>query len=164
MAALKSGLIDATEWIGPWNDLAFGFYKVAKYYYGPSFHDPGSAFECTINLKAWETLPRDLQRIVQAACAEENVRMPAQFVASNSTAQTILVEKYGVQIRHFPDDVVKEAYRLSEEVVAETASEGDINRRIFDSWWGFREQVIARAPYAEQGFMNARARSAEERT
>ena len=53
---------------------------------------------------------------------------------------------------------------LSEEVIAETANEGELNKRIFDSWWAFREQAIARAPYAEQGFMNARGRAARTRT
>lgn len=158
MSALESGLLDATEWAGPWNDLAFGFHKIAKYYYGPGFHEPGAAIECMVNLKAWQALPRDLQEIVKAACAAENERMPAQYLASDSASQTILVEKYGVDIRHFPDDVVNEAYRLSEDVIAETAQHGDINRRIFDSWWKFRRDAIQRGPYAEQGFMNARAR------
>ena len=96
MSALESGLLDSTEWIGPWNDLAFGFHKVAKYYYGPGFHEPGTAFECMVNLKAWQALPRDLQEIVKTACLAENERMPAQYIASNSASQVILAEKYGV--------------------------------------------------------------------
>ena len=30
MPALQSRVIDGTEWVGPWNDLAFGFYKITK--------------------------------------------------------------------------------------------------------------------------------------
>ena len=68
MPALQSGVIDATEWVGPWNDLAFGFHKVAKYYYGPGFHEPSSALECLVNLEAYNKLPGDLQLIVHQAC------------------------------------------------------------------------------------------------
>jgi TRAP-type mannitol/chloroaromatic compound transport system substrate-binding protein len=39
--ALQAGTIDAAEWIGPWNDLAFGLYRIAKYYYMPAFHEFG---------------------------------------------------------------------------------------------------------------------------
>ena len=66
---LVSGAIDATEWVGPWNDLAFGFYKVAKNYYGPGFHEPSSALECTTNLKAFNELDNDLKSIIKNACA-----------------------------------------------------------------------------------------------
>ena len=67
------------------------------------------------------------------------------------------VEKHGVDIRHFPEDVIKEMYRLSAEVVAETAAEGDLGKRIYESWSKARREAIARGPYAEQGYMNNRA-------
>ncbi len=157
MPALQSGVIDATEWVGPWNDLAFGFYKIAKFYYGPGFHEPSSALECLINLAAWEALPKDLQAIVRHACTAENARMPAEFTAANGESQTVLVNEHGVDIRHFPDDVIKEMYRLAAEVVAETSAEGDLGKRIYQSWSNFRREAVARGPYAEQGYMNNRA-------
>ncbi|MDW8259241.1 MAG: TRAP transporter substrate-binding protein, partial [Gammaproteobacteria bacterium] len=66
--ALQTGAIDAAEWIGPYNDLAFGLYKAAKYYYYPGWHEPGSTLECLINKKAFDSLPQDLQQIVLTAC------------------------------------------------------------------------------------------------
>ena len=39
--SMQTGVIDATEWVGPYNDLAFGFHQVAKYYYYPGWHEPG---------------------------------------------------------------------------------------------------------------------------
>ena len=156
MPALQSGVIDATEWVGPWNDLAFGFYKIAKYYYGPGFHEPSSALECMVNLEAYDALPKDLQAIVRHACAAENARMPSEFTAANSAAQTVLIEKHGVQIGHLPDEVIREAFRISADVVAETAAAGDLAKRIYESWSKFRAEAIARGPYAEQGYMNAR--------
>ena len=118
MPALQSGVIDATEWVGPWNDLAFGFYKIAKYYYGPGFHEPNSALECLVNLDAYNALPKDLQAIVSHACKAENVGMVSEFTAANSASQTVQVDEHDVQIRHFPDDVVKTSFSIAGDVVA----------------------------------------------
>jgi len=157
MPALQSGVIDATEWVGPWNDLAFGFYKIAKYYYGPGFHEPNSALECLVNLDAYNALPKDLQAIVSHACKAENVGMVSEFTAANSASQTVLVDEHEVQIRHFPDDVVRTAFSLAGEVVAETATFDALAKKIYERWSHFRGEAIARGPYAEQGYMNNRA-------
>jgi TRAP-type mannitol/chloroaromatic compound transport system substrate-binding protein len=157
MAALQSGVIDATEWVGPWNDLAFGFHKVAKYYYGPGFHEPNAALEAFVNKDKFAALPKELQLIVENACLAESGYMLAEFTAGNNTAQTVLTEKHGVEISRFPPDVVKAAFQAGIDVVRETANEGDLAKRIFESWWKFRTESMARAPYAEYGYMNDRA-------
>ena len=159
MPALQSGVIDATEWVGPWNDLAFGFHKVAKFYYGPGFHEPSSALEVMVDKAKFEALPGDLQAAVENACMAENGYMLSEFTAANSTAQAVLVDTHGVAIGSFPDDVVRAAYATSGDVVAETANEGGLARRIYESWSAFRGDAVARAPFAEQGYMNNRALS-----
>ena len=157
MPALQSGVIDATEWIGPWNDLAFGFHKVAQFYYGPGFHEPSAALEVIVDREKFEALPSDLRAAVDAACMAENSYMLAEFTAANSAAQAVLVDNYDVRISPFPDDVVRAAYEISGEVVAETASVDSLARRIYESWHRFRREAVARAPFAEQGYMNNRA-------
>ena len=157
MPALQSGVIDATEWVGPWNDLAFGFHKIAKFYYGPGFHEPNAALEVFVNQESYDALPSDLQMIVQNACMAESEYMFAEFTAGNNESQNVLVEEHGVTIANFPRDVVKAATEAGLDVIAETANEDDIARRIFDSWWAYREAAIRRAPYAEYGYMNDRA-------
>ena len=157
MPALQSGVIDATEWVGPWNDLAFGFYKIAKFYYGPGFHEPNASLEAFVNKDSFEALASDLRLIVECACLAESGYMVAEFTAGNNESQTVLVEKHGVKISRFPQDVVKAAYEAGLDVVRETANEGDLARRIYDSWWKFRNESIARPPYAENGYMNDRA-------
>jgi len=67
--ALQSGAIDATEWVGPWNDLAFGFHRIVKFYYFPGFHEPGSGLAFSMNKKVWDGLPDSDKAIVEAACA-----------------------------------------------------------------------------------------------
>ena len=72
--ALQSGAIDAAEWVGPYNDLAFGLYKSAKFYYYPGWHEPGSTLDSYVNLATWEKLPADIKAIVEAATAPSTKR------------------------------------------------------------------------------------------
>ena len=46
---LVSGAIDATEWVGPYNDYFMKFYEAAKYYYYPGMHEPASQLTLGIN-------------------------------------------------------------------------------------------------------------------
>jgi TRAP-type mannitol/chloroaromatic compound transport system substrate-binding protein len=149
-------VIDAVEFAGPWSDLAFGFHKIAKYYYGPGFHEPGATLELTVNRALWDDLPVHLQTIVAQAAAAENQRMLSEFTAGNTASLIALRDDHGIEPTPMPDEVIRELRRLSEDVVAETAALGDINRRIYENWSRFRTQVAALAPFTEQGALNQR--------
>jgi TRAP-type mannitol/chloroaromatic compound transport system substrate-binding protein len=97
--ALQAGTIDGTEWVGPWNDLAFGFYRVAPYYYYPGFHEPGTTGEVLINTKVWASLSKDQQEIIEVASQAEAWREYSEFNAKNSDALEVLVNKHKVQLR-----------------------------------------------------------------
>ncbi|HEX9647652.1 MAG TPA: TRAP transporter substrate-binding protein [Alphaproteobacteria bacterium] len=157
MPALQSGVIDAAEWVGPWVDLTFGFYKVAKYYYGPGFHEGSTANELLINGAAWDSLSSDLKAIVQSACHDANLMLPSEYFARNSESLAVLVDQHGVVVRPLPDDVLEAAFGISADVAAETASEGELNRRIYDSWSKFRARAIAYQPLSDYGFIRNRA-------
>ena len=154
MPALQSGAIDATEWVGPWNDLAFGFHKITKFYYGPGFHEPSSALECSTNLEAFNELDNDLKSIIKNACEAENTRMISEFTAANIDAQEKLVKEHGVIIRNFPKDVFNLMMSLSKDVVSETAAEGKLNKKIYESWSAFKEKARQRAAFNEHGYTN----------
>ena len=154
MPALQSGAIDATEWVGPWNDLAFGFYKITKFYYGPGFHEPSSVLECTFNLDAYNSLENDLKAIVRNACEAENNRMISEFTAANIEAQQKLIKEHNVIIRNFPKDVFDLMMKISKEVVSETALEGKLNKDIYNSWGKFKENARLRSPFNEHGYAN----------
>ena len=156
MPALQSGVIDAAEWGGPWMDLAFGFYKVAKYCYGPGVHEPGTAQSLLVNLEAYDALPNDLQSIVRNAAAVETTLLLSEFTVKNAIALQTLVNDHDAYIGPLPDDVLKRWFEISAEVVAETAQDGEINRRIYDSWIKFREQAVAIAPLSTLGYMMSR--------
>ncbi|MGE0845781.1 MAG: TRAP transporter substrate-binding protein, partial [Flavobacteriaceae bacterium] len=102
-SALQSGVIDATEFLGPWSDTAMGFHKVAPYYYAPGFHEPNGTGELLISLNRFNALPEDLKRIVEHAAAAENAFALAESEWQNAAARKALVDEHGVKLRRFPD-------------------------------------------------------------
>jgi len=154
--ALKSGTIDATEWMGPYNDLAFGFHKAAKYYYYPGWHEPGSCLECTINKQALAALPKDLQSIVLNACRASSAELTAEFTARNASALQVLKNKHKVDIRRLPDPVLNKLRTLSEEVVNDIAATDKHTRKIHQSLMKFRQQATAWHDVSERAYLNAR--------
>ena len=154
--ALKTGAIDATEWVGPYNDLAFGFHKAAKYYYYPGWHEPGTTLEALINEKAFNALPKDLQSIVKNACKVVNQQMSTEFTAKNNSALNTLVNKHKVDVRRLPDDVLEKLKTLSNEVVLELAGKNKAAKKIYDSYDKFRKQVSAWHEISEKEYFNVR--------
>ncbi|WP_196139120.1 TRAP transporter substrate-binding protein [Aliikangiella sp. G2MR2-5] len=137
-SALEMGRIDAAEFVGPYNDLAFGFYKAAKYYYYPGWHEPGTTLEAIINKEALAGLPADLQEIVKAACLTANADMLAEFTEKNSQALKILVEEHGVQVKPLPEAVLTHLSKIAEEVVAEQGAVNPLAKKIFNSYQAFK--------------------------
>lgn len=155
--ALETGAIDATEWIGPYNDLAFGLYKAAKYYYYPGWQEPGATLECLVNRAAFEALPEDLQQVVVHAARVANQDMLAEFTARNHQALRTLVDEKGVQLRRYPDAVLRRLREHAEDVVAEIAAGDAMAGRVFRSYLAFREQAMAWHDVSERAYLNARA-------
>ncbi|GLQ06443.1 TRAP transporter substrate-binding protein [Sneathiella chinensis] len=154
--ALQSGAIDATEWVGPWNDLAFGFYKVAKYYYYPGFHEPGSSLGVGINSKVWEGFSESEKALVQDAATAENNYLYAEFNARNGAALETLVTKHGVQIKKTADDILNAMGEASGQVMADVANTDKITRKVYDSFVSFRKNAIAMGKYADEAYAKAR--------
>lgn len=132
--ALQSGAIDATEWVGPWNDQAFGFYREAKYYYWPGFHEPGGQLGVGVNLALWKAMTAQEQAILQGACQRANHLSIAEYGHYNAVALEQLVKLHGVELRKMPDDVMAALARESKVVLEEIAASDDISRRIFESY------------------------------
>jgi len=155
--SLQSGAIDATEWVGPYNDLAFGLFKATKYYYYPGFHEPGTCLEAMVNKKALEALPKDLQTIVLIACQAVNMDLLSEYTARNPQALEDLVTKHKVDLRVYPTDVLKELRRVSEEVVQEIANKDDFTKKVYASYSKFREQAKRWSDISELAYLKARA-------
>ena len=155
--ALKTGAIDATEWVGPYNDLAFGFHQAAKYYYWPGWHEPGTVMEAMINQKAWNQLPKDLQCIVQSACSTVNDHMLAEFTARNSTALETLVNEHGVQLRKFSNEILNSIGEISKDVIHEIAEKDPLTKKVYSSFIEFRKNSLAYTRISEEAYTLARS-------
>ena len=103
--ALEKGAIDAAEWIGPYDDEKLGFVKVAKYYYTPGWWEPNSMGHVIVNLKAWESLPKEYHAAFAPACGETNAIAMAKYDAVNPGGMRKLVSQ-GAQLRAFPKPVL----------------------------------------------------------
>ncbi len=154
--SLQSGTIDATEWVGPYNDLAFGFHKIAKYYYYPGWHEPGTTLECFINEKAFQELPEDLQEIVMTACRVANQDMSLEYIARNNDALETLVSEHNVELRELPADVINKLAILSKEVTAELGYTDPLARKIFDSYTEFFNKSRNWLDISERAYLNLR--------
>src|SRR5262247_820581 len=117
--SLRSGAIDASEFAGPWVDMALGLHKAAKYYYYPGFHEPGAAVSLAVNKKLWDSLGRTERGIIESAAAAENDRSLAEFNANNASSLATLVQDPAIQIRKVDDGILQTLGKLSGEVLTD---------------------------------------------
>lgn len=133
-SSLQNGMLDAAEWIGPYNDLSFGFHYVAQYYYSTVWHEPGSTFEFLINEKAFETLPVDLQEIVKVATQAVSQSMTDEYNARNSAALSTFINEYNIVVKPLPQDVINRLKMFTEEVINEQIAEDESFANVWASY------------------------------
>ena len=155
---LVSGSIDATEWVGPWNDEAMKFYEAAKYYYYPGMHEPGPMLATGINKDFWEGLSASDKVMVEAAASMENDVMMAEYNAKNGSSLARLLNDQGVQLKKFSDDIYDSFGEAAEEVFAETVEHSDLARRVHESFVKARSDVGGWAKIADQEYLSQRNR------
>lgn len=136
-SSLQSGAIDASEWVGPYNDLAFGFHQAAEYYYSSIWHEPGTALEFLINEKAFNALPADLQKIIEVAAQAANQLTLDEYNARNNNALKTLIDKHNVQLRELPKEVLVELKKLSEQVIKEQVAADEGFAKVWASYEAF---------------------------
>lgn len=152
LPALTSAQVDAAEWIAPYDDLALRLYEGAKYYYYPGWHAPGEMFDNFINLKAWESLPSDIQEIVRAANGTVNERVLSAYAAKNNNALSDLTSKHGVILKQFPETVLGGLSALSVSVLDDLAAKDPLSKKVLESLLDFRKGAIAWTSLSETTF------------
>jgi TRAP-type mannitol/chloroaromatic compound transport system substrate-binding protein len=140
--ALERGTIDGAEWIGPYDDEKLGFYKVAKHYYFPGWWEPGPSLGLMVNLKQWDTLPKEYQAALQAAAAEVNVTMQANYDSKNPAALQRLVNN-GVKLHQFSKEIMDACYKSAMDIYNEEAGKNPTFKKIYESWNKFRKEQVA---------------------
>ncbi|MAH83648.1 MAG: ABC transporter substrate-binding protein [Rhodospirillaceae bacterium TMED8] len=156
---LVSGAIDATEWVGPWNDSFMKFYEAAKYYYYPGMHEPGSMLALGVNKKFWDSLSKSEKAIVEGAASMENDMMMAEYNMNSGSALTKLVTEQGVKLRKFSDDVYDSFAEAAEEVFAGVREHSALAKKIDASFVAARKDLGGWSKISDQAFLSQRNRA-----
>jgi TRAP-type mannitol/chloroaromatic compound transport system substrate-binding protein len=154
--ALKSGAIDASEFVGPWTDVWLGLHKAAEYYYYPGFHEPGFNAALGINKNLWDGLTTSERAIVETAAQAEVTRSLAEFNAENFKSLKVLRADERIKIRRFNDELIKTFGKLSKEVLADTAAKDPLTRKVYDSYTAFLAGVMDWGELSETGYRDTR--------
>jgi TRAP-type mannitol/chloroaromatic compound transport system substrate-binding protein len=152
--ALQTGAIDATEWVGPYDDTTMGFHEVTQFYYHPGWWEPGPSLEVMIPLPKWNALPEIYQEIVKTAAYEANSTMMALYDVRNPVAlQEEIIDNPDITILQFPDDVMVAAEEASFEIFDESAAASADFASIFEEWKKFRTGIQAWHGLAETSYL-----------
>ena len=151
--ALEKGTIDATEWVGPYDDQKMGFNKVAKYYYYPGWWEGSPIVSTYINLQKWNELPKEYQAVVRAACADTNLEMTSRYDAKNPVAMKQLIAS-GTQLRPFPKEIMEACYKASMAYYAEICAKNPEFKKIYEDYKKFMDEQNAWFRVAEGSFAN----------
>jgi TRAP-type mannitol/chloroaromatic compound transport system substrate-binding protein len=156
MTALRTGAIDASEWVGPWADIALGLDKVADYYYYPGFHEPGTSITLGINKSLWDGFAPSDRMLLEAAAGAELTRSLAESNAHNVKALKMLRADKRIKILRFNDDLIREFGRLSKEIIAEIAASDPLTRKVHDSYMAFLAGMMDWTELSERGYLDTR--------
>ena len=148
---LERGVIDATEWIGPYHDYLMGFHEVAKYYYGPGWHEPGTVLEMIVHKPTLKGLPTDLQMIVEQAILNTNSWTLEAFEAKNG-AHINKLRDYGTDIRTLPQPLIEALRPIAEEVILEIANQDAFCRKAYNSYSAFAKTYKSWTACSEQAY------------
>jgi TRAP-type mannitol/chloroaromatic compound transport system substrate-binding protein len=154
--ALERGMIDAVEWVGPFHDTRLGLNRAARYYYYPGWHEPGTEFELLVNRNRWNSLPPDLQAMIETAARATGSWVIAAMEFHNHAALEELRQRHKVQILPFPDDVLQRLRELTEETLEEEAAKDAQFRRVYDAYREFRDRYADWNEISEGAFRDAK--------
>ncbi|WP_016854231.1 TRAP transporter substrate-binding protein [Halomonas smyrnensis] len=154
--SMETGVLDAADWVGPYNDLAFGLHQVADYYYTSAWNEPSAILEGTVNLEAWNALPDDLKVVVTEAARASNLAMISEFAFRNAEALRSLVDEHGIQLRQFPDDVMAALHESSQRVLQQQVENDEASKRIFEAYRDFQQRVSAFTDIGELAYLKSR--------
>ncbi|MDO8298217.1 TRAP transporter substrate-binding protein, partial [Lacisediminimonas sp.] len=152
--ALERGVIDAAEFVGPFQDRRLGLHKAAKNYYTTGWHEPATVSELLINKAAWAKLPKDLQAIVENVCAACNAISEAWCQRTNAEAMEDLVKNQGVKARALPDSVIAALKKETAIVLQEAVAKDPMTKKVHDSYMAYKVKFDAWSKFSETAYHN----------
>ena len=156
---LVSGAIDATEWVGPWNDEAFKFYEAAKYYYYPGMHEPGSTLACGVNKSWFTSLTKSDQLTIKTACDWADTTTMAEYNAKNGAALARLVNENGVKLEKFNDKVYDAFAKGAAEVFDEVQQHSALAQKVHAAFVKGRKEIGAWTNLSDSPYISQRNRA-----
>lgn len=157
VSALKSGALDAAEWVSPDDDLQLGIQAAAKYYYYPGFHEPATMNALTVNKQLWDSLSTSEKRLVETVIKSTYIQHRGTRHVRNIESLTKLLREHGVQLRKFDDDILRVFGKASSEVVAELGASDPFTKRVYESYMNFVEASRVWTDLSDRAYLNARA-------
>jgi len=152
--SLERGVIDATEWIGPYHDYIMGFHQIAKYYYSPGWHEAGTTLEMFFNKEKFNELPNDLQEILRTAAMRLNMWMLSELEAKNTFYLKKILKESNAELREFSQEVLDELKKYTDEVLAEVTAADPFAKRVYESYNNFRKDASEWSKLTEKVFYN----------
>ncbi|WP_375749907.1 TRAP transporter substrate-binding protein [Vibrio sp. HN007] len=153
--SLERGTIDALEWVGPAFDLRMGFQNIAPYYY-TAWHEPGSETQFLVNKRKWESLPKDLQVILETAFRVAAFDMYVQAIDANAVAwDKMLEDNPDIKVRDFPEEVMDAMRTATTELLAEQAARDELAKRIVDSQAEYTKKVRAWTDISTKAYLDS---------
>jgi len=156
--SMQTGVIDAVEWVGPYNDRTLGLMEVGDYYYYPGWHEPGAMLETIVNAEALAALPDDLQAVVRVAARATNTDMLDDFTANNSESLQILLNEFETEVLPLPDDVMDALYENSQVAIQALIDADPMAKKIAASYFEFADKVRTYHEISERAYLNGRNR------
>ncbi|KON80868.1 TRAP transporter substrate-binding protein DctP [Azoarcus sp. PA01] len=150
-SALEKGTIDATEFVGPHDDLKLGLHRVAPYYYYPAWWEGSAQTTLYINAKAFNALSNEYKSIVRQAASDSHVVTQARYDARNPAALKQLISE-GTKLRRLPKDVMDAAFKASREVYAELNDKNPAWKKIYADYSRFMQAQYQWTPLAEGSY------------
>ena len=156
-SALASGAIDMVEWNNPYGEASMGFYRSAKYYLNPGWHEPATVLECFVNAKAWDGLPDDLKAIVEQCAAATNLTMLSEFQARSGPVLQSFLNDHGVVMNELSDEILTKIGTICGEVISDLVQADKTSAKVFTSMAKFRESQMGYTATSDADFVRARA-------
>lgn len=149
---LERGVIDATEWLGPFHDYLMGFQDAARYYYTPGWHEPGSALDLFFNKEKTEALPSDLQAILKQAALSVNHWALSRFEYENARYMEKILTENKVEVKQWPAEVLSFLKQKSRDVLEEEAQKDPLSTEIYNSYKKFQASAQKWSKYSEKSY------------
>lgn len=138
--ALDTGVIDAADWVGPYDDEILGLHRAATYYYFPSWAEPGASLAFYMNRTEFEGLPSEIQEVIRTAAARANQQMLADYDAKNMPALQRLIDA-GAQVRGLSEELLEALEGATNEIHQENAAGNELYARVLEDYTAFQESV-----------------------